>query len=198
MESEKRLYNAQYFRMRASDKQRRSMAYAQDAQKIMQRKPDTKSVLDVGAGMGEFENFFDCHYSAYDPFTLHATMPNEKVDVVVFRGTLQHIYNPVVMLEQMKSHLNADGMLAILATPDTDSLGYWRWKTLPALDPERNWIPFGHRMLKNILRRLDYRNIEIIFPYGKPYARPLPNLWNFIIGKPDAFPGNMMEVFAWL
>jgi hypothetical protein len=174
------------------------MAYANDAYQVLHRKPDARHILDVGAGMGEFSKFFDCKYTPYDPFTRNAGIPSEKVDVVVFRGTLQHIYNPVVMLETMKAHLNKDGMLAILATPNTDSVGYWRWGTLPALDAPRNWIPFGHRMLKNILERLDYKDIEFAFPYGKPYASPLKNTWNFIRGKPDAFPGNMMECYGFL
>ena len=177
---------------------RREIAYKQDAQKIMERKPDMQSIFDIGGEYGQFGEHFGCTYWCYDPYTEFNLLPPHGMsfDVVVFRGVLQHIYNPIVMLQEAHARLERGGLLAILATPDTDSIGYLRWGTLPALDAPRNWIPFGHRMLRNILERLQYSAIEFCHPYGYPYASPLKDLWNFIIGKPTAFPGNMMECFA--
>ena len=194
-QSEKHLYNNEYFDV-VRDDPRRIYAYKQDARKILARKPDLKRLLDIGGAHGELGKYIECDYFNYDPFTGNMGFPVGHVDVVVFRGTLQHIYNPVEMLMQARNYLSNGGMLAILATPDTDSLGYFRWGTLPALDPYRNWIPFGHRMLHNILTRLEFRNIEFAWPYGYPYANKIRNFWNFLVGKPDAFPGNMMECFA--
>jgi hypothetical protein len=48
------LYNEEYFDMRDNDRQRRLMAYANDAYQVLHRKPDARHILDVGAGMGEF------------------------------------------------------------------------------------------------------------------------------------------------
>lgn len=193
------LYSPEYFNRRNVDT-RRATAYRQDAAKIRQRKPDYKSVLDVGCGLGEFADYLAPEvYYGYDPFTVgafHVLPIGMHYDVAVFRGTLQHIYNPVEILKQVHDLLAPGGLLAILATPDTDSIGYLRWGTLPALDPERNWIPFGHRILTNVLTRLGFTDIETRHPYGAPYAAPVRNLWNFITGKPDAFPGNMMEIYA--
>jgi len=197
MLEEQNLYNNEYFGPYRTDP-RRAIAYKQDCHTILALKPDLKNMLDVGGGTGDFGKYFNCEYYNYDPFTGqgYSEFPNSKFDVVVFRGTLQHIYNPVEMLMKAQERLNRNGLLAILATPDYDSLGYFRWGTLPALDAPRNWIPFGHRMLKNILERLEFKNIHFQWPYGYPYANKPKNLWNFIIGKPDAFPGNMMECFA--
>jgi 2-polyprenyl-3-methyl-5-hydroxy-6-metoxy-1,4-benzoquinol methylase len=192
MIEEKPLYAKDYFDSRIDE--RRNIAYRMDAQSVRKHFPDMKSVLDIGCGTGEFGAFLDCEYYGYDPFTLCDELPDKPYDVVVFRGTLQHIYNPVEMLIKAREYCNMG--IAILATPDTDSIGYWRWGTLPALDAPRNWIPFGNRMLRNILTRLNFIDIQINHPYGKPYARPLRNLYNFVIGKPDTFPGNMMECFA--
>ena len=192
--NEAHLYNDEYFDVTRNDP-RRQIAYQQDAAEIMKRKPDLQVLFDIGGGHGEFGRYFDCEYFCYDPFAQN-DKPNGKADVIVFRGTLQHIYNPIEKLAEARTMLRDDGLLAILATPDTDSFGYIRWGTLPALDPCRNWIPFGHRMLNNVLIRLGFYNIEFDWPYKQPYASPIKNMWNFITGKPDAFPGNMMECFA--
>lgn len=191
MRSESELYDGDYFAGRKD--RRRLIAYQVDADKILSR--ESGSVLDIGGGWGEFGKYFDNYY-CFDPYTYGNELPSGTFDIVVFRGVLQHLPDPVKMLHKAKMRLRPGGLLAILATPDTDSIGYLRWGTLPALDPKRNWIPFGHRMLGNILVRLGYSEIEFGWPYGHPYAKPLKNLFNFIIGIPDAFPRNMMECFA--
>jgi len=193
--NEDNLYNEEYFDVVRNDR-RRQIAYGQDAEKLHKRTSANPFILDYGGGGGEFGAHLKGTYHNYDPFTGNNTLPKRKVDVAVFRGTLQHIYDPLNALLTAKKLLRKGGLLAVLATPDTDSLGYIRWGTLPALDAPRNWIPFGHRMLKNILTRLDFKDIEFKHPYGYPYASPVKNVWNFVRGVPDAFPGNMMECFA--
>lgn len=212
------LYGEEYFVERGYGvDQKRDAQYLLDVDKICSRVSDKATyILDVGCGNGEFLNKFGGKWVLYgvEPSDYAAKIAVNKgitildehyknfagedfFDVVVYRGTLQHMSNPIDILYETTFAMKSGGMLAILATPNTDSLGYWRWKTLPALDAPRNWIPFGQHMLKNILIRLGYENIEFKFPYEKPYANPLKDLGNFIIGKPTAFPGNMMEVFAW-
>jgi hypothetical protein len=57
-------------------------------------------------------------------------------------------------------------------------------------------------MLANILKRLEYDELEVIHPYlGTPYARPLKDFSKFVISlffgwRPFAFPQNMMEIYA--
>lgn len=206
------LYGEEYFSKRAYDK-RRYEAYRIDREKIYLHANHGK-ILDIGCGTGEFLLGFD---DRFEKFGIEPSATGKKIslengikvleslddltddffDVVVLRGVLQHIYNPIEVLHRAYSCLKKGGIIIILATPDSDSIGYFRWKTLPALDAPRNWIPFGHRMLNNILKRIGFKNIVFSYPYGYPYANPIRNVFNFIIGKPDAFFGNMMECVAW-
>jgi ubiquinone/menaquinone biosynthesis C-methylase UbiE len=208
---DRQLYDRSYFiRGRYGSDPRRAVAYQRERGLIL-RRTQPGIILDVGCGTGDFLAGFDDRWeklgievSDYAREIAGKTvklvefqeLDDASVDVVVFRGTIQHISEPMSALFQATRVLKEGGLLAILATPNTDSLGFFRWKTLPALEGRLNWVPFGHRMLENILERLQYSAIEFSFPYGKPYARPFRNLLNFVIGRPDAFPGNMMEVLA--
>ena len=210
------LYGRSYFTDRHYGlDSKRETQYNLDYRKIVSRVPDGGSILDVGCGLGVFLNRFlqsnwkrygyevsdfaknECVENGITMLESLSTVEEDYFDVVVYRGTLQHISNPIDSLYESSRALKHGGLLAILATPNTNSLGYRRWKTLPALDKDRNWVEFSDIMLLNILRRLGYRSIVIDYPYGHPYSSPVIDLIRFISGKPTAFPGNMMEMFAW-
>jgi SAM-dependent methyltransferase len=132
-----------------------------------------------------------------------ACYTTESMDIVVFRGTLQHINRPMEALAHATRTLKPGGLLVILATPNTDSLVYSLWHTLPPLDPQKNWVLFGQAGLDNLLDRLGYRQLVWHFPYRKsPYARPIKDFIKFglclFLGYrwKFAFPGNMMECYA--
>jgi len=123
-------------------------------------------------------------------------------DLVVFRGSIQHIDEPFHMLRQGAAVLKPGGWMVFLATPNADSLVYKLWGDLPALDPPRNfWIPSA-RTLGNALQNFGLNVQSTEYPYwGGPYAHPARDLWRFCarlvgIKKPFAFPRNMMEVYA--
>jgi len=192
--NEENLYGKTYFNSREDP--RREIAYAQDADKIRAREPGP-ILLDFGGGQGEFGNHLgDFNYYCFDPYGRRDENIPDALDVFVLRGVLQHLPDVVKTIKLGYDYLKPGGLIAILATPDLDSIGYRRFSTLPALDPPRNWTPMGRYVLTNILERIGYTGIELHHPYGKPYAQPVKNFFNFLIGKPDAFPGNMMDCFA--
>jgi ubiquinone/menaquinone biosynthesis C-methylase UbiE len=212
------LYDKSYFARHYTEDKKRDVMYSQELQRIIKRKPHGGKVLDIGCGVGNFLALFD------DRWTKHGIEPSqyaaglafskgihivvdihnssaEYYDLVIFRGTLQHIYNPLETLAEAQRVLKPGGLIVFLATPDADSIVYHIWKTLPPLDAPRNWVVMGSKTLQNILTRLGFVEIEIIHPYlGTPYANPIMDILNFILSfikyRKFAFPGNMMEVYA--
>lgn len=213
------LYEREYFdRYYTFGDRKREEMYRQEYKRILQHtKPGI--VMDVGCGIGGLLTTFDDRWQkwGYDPSEYAAEKAKNRgitmfhdlsdvdfdsCDVVIFRGTLQHINFPMRALAHAHRILRPGGLLVILATPDSDSLVYRMWGNLPALDAPRNWIVFGSRMLANILLRLGFDSIEVSHPYyGTPYADPLRDFGKFVFSlffgwRKFAFPGNQMEIYA--
>lgn len=211
------LYDRDYFNgYYVNDKKREAM-YRQEYQRILKRS-NFGNVLDIGCGVGGFLETFDDRWEkyGYEPSEFAAeraakkgirqvrieTLDFESMDVVILRGSLQHINYPMQTLNHATRVLKKGGLLCILATPDTDSLVYKIFGQLPALDAPRNWVVFGSKVLVNILKRLGYENVEVLRPYlGTPYANPLKDAANFLLSllfgyRKFAWPGNQIEIYA--
>lgn len=216
---DKDLYEAGYFDGYYINDRKREAMYLQERDRILKYFPHGGTILDIGCGVGGFLETFDDRWNKWgvEPSDYAREKANrkgirilsstnvadfEQFDVVVLRGSLQHINFPMEALVQATRTLKKGGLLAILATPDTDSLVYKLWGNLPALDAPRNWILFGGKCLANILHRLEYRDVEVLHPYwSTPYANPVMDGLKFLVSllfgwRKFAFPGNMMEVYA--
>lgn len=213
------LYQREYFDQYYVRDTKRETMYLQERDRILEYFPHGGVILDIGCGVGGFLQTFDDRWEKYgvEPSEFAAEKAKKKgvtiiqsasvgnfdqFDVVVLRGSLQHIAFPMESLVQAHRVLKSGGLLVILATPDTDSLVYKLWGNLPALDAPRNWVLFGNKMLTNILTRLGFDDIKVLHPYlDTPYANPLPDFCKFFVSlffgwRKFAFPGNMMEVYA--
>ena len=213
------LYDAQYFEQYYTrGDPRRERMYEQEYSRILQYFPHGGRVLDVGCGVGNFLEHFDDRWEKYgvEPSQVARERAAKRgitllrsvnvgdfnfFDLVIFRGSIQHINYPMETIVQAVRVLKQGGVIAFLATPDTDSLVYSIWHRLPALDKPRNWIVFSGKVLVNILERLGM-SVEIIHPYFEtPYATPLQDfgkfVWSLFAGwRPFAWPGNMCEIYG--
>lgn len=217
-------YDRSYFEKRRYDiDPQREVMYVQELRRLTSKfelADKSLNILDVGCGLGGW--FAHAHYVGWkkygiEPSIYAANLAREKginvldwseiddgtMDVVIFRGSLQHIDEPFRALKEATRVLIRDGLLIFLATPNTGSLAYKLFGTLPALDPPRNWLLVSDVQLRQILSNLGYSRIEFYYPYWEtPYARPVRDFLKFFmklcglrVGK-FPMPKNMMEAYA--
>jgi SAM-dependent methyltransferase len=124
-------------------------------------------------------------------------------DVVIFRGTIQHLPNPFSYIQNAYNSLKIGGYIIFLATPNSNSLFYKYFNDLPALQSEYNFYIPSDITLSNILVNNKFKVLEVEKPYiNSPYSQPILDHLKFFKrlvfrGKDDfAFWGNMMNVIA--
>jgi len=127
----------------------------------------------------------------------------EQFDLIILRGSLQHLDRPLDTLHNCYEWLKPGGLIALLATPNAGSVVYRLWGSMPMLDPARNFVVLSDAQLTNCLKHIGFDVLEVHYPYrGTPYARPLRDAWRFALRLlgirrlPFAWPRNMMEVYA--
>ncbi len=197
---------------------RREQARRQEHARMLARTGlDGGVVLDVGCGLGELLDLFpDGRWRKYGiEISEHAVevcrakgisfdLPagDGWCDLVVLRGSLQHLDRPLQTLFDAHSRLRPGGWFAALATPNAGGPVYRLWQELPALDPPRNFVVFSDRELRRCLLNIGFRRVELEYPYlGTPYAAPSRDVLRFAarflgIRRPFAFWRNMMECYA--
>lgn len=214
----KELYDKNYFidRFPGKDK-KRECSYTQEYKRI-KRYIQNGKVLDIGCGMGNFLNVFDEEWDKYgieisDFATNEAKKNGIKIidyskeyknffDVIIFRGVIQHLDTPLYTLKQAISMLKSGGYLIFLATPNSNSIYYKFFGTLPMLDDKRNLLIPSDLMMKNILKNFGFEIKKIYYPYiGSPYASPVLDHLKFIANcfgfkYKFSFWKNMMEIYA--
>lgn len=128
--------------------------------------------------------------------------PDENFDVIVFRGTIQHLDTPFAVIKKCVTLLKSGGLMAFLSTPNCNSICYRLFGSLPFLTPELNFLIPSDTMLRNALTNFGLEVMEIRYPYLEtPYARPFRDHLFFVLrcfGVPVkfAFWRNIMEMYA--
>jgi SAM-dependent methyltransferase len=220
MVSQKDLYDSRYFvryQPNAVDHLKRQEMYRQEHERIRELVNGGK-VLDIGCGFGDFLALFDenawvkygTDISTYaleqaskkGVITTLPDNPDDFFDLIVFRGTIQHLDEPLVMMRQCVQWLKPGGYMVFLATPNIGGIYYRLFQDLPMLDPSRNFMLVSDRILGHVLTNLGMKVLKFYYPYrGTPYASLLKDHFNFVlrclgVRRSFAFWKNAMECYA--
>lgn len=217
-----RLYDERYFgdylpHVGGPAFRRRMQMYQQEYERITGYVQSGR-VLDVGCGLGDFLALFPpSRWQRFGievaPLALDALRargictalpddPSDFFDLIVFRGTLQHLDEPLATVKRCIRWLRPGGYMVFLATPNIGSLSYRLFQELPAIDPPRNFMLVSDRILRRIMENFGMEVLRFEFPYlGTPYARPAHDILSFTLrlcGVPRSFPfwGNMLECYT--
>jgi SAM-dependent methyltransferase len=209
-------YEEPYFADR--DDPRRQVMRLQELDRVREKTGlDAGTVVDIGCGLGELLELFPA-----DRWQRHGVEVSEYAkniarqkgisfdlpdgegwaDLVVLRGSLQHLDRPIETLSRAHSWLRPGGWLVALATPNAGGIVYRLFQDLPMLDPPNNFVIFSDRELRQTLRNLGYRNISFVYPYrDTPYAKPSRDVVRFALRfaglrRPYSFWRNTMECYA--
>lgn len=225
------LYGPRYFAAYENDARRQEM-YRQELARLRRYIPDGGKALDIGCGLGDFLMLLGDKWEKYGvEVSHHATAECERrgikvgwpgcemwvndlgefdqykteiqFDLVIFRGSIQHLSIPEAYIDRATMYLADNGILCFLATPNAGSLCYRLWQDLPMLHPDYNYTVYSDKQLCNILRHWGYEILDVHYPYeGTPYADPERDQAQFIhrvetgTGPIPCWPGNMMEIYC--
>ena len=214
-----KLYSNDYFKDRKSNNKKRLSSFSYEAIFLKKFFNFDGLVCDVGCSTGEFlhtigwsgkrygmeVNLMAIHEAKKKDISFNANILNKKnfFDVIVFRGTIQHLPDPFGYIEKSYSALKKGGYIVFLATPNANSICYKIFNTSPLLYETRNFFIPSDITLSNILKMNNFKNIEIEFPYlNSPYSNLFLDHFNFLrcffFSKKPSFPfwKNMMNVVA--
>ncbi|PJE81445.1 hypothetical protein COU58_02500 [Candidatus Pacearchaeota archaeon CG10_big_fil_rev_8_21_14_0_10_32_42] len=212
------LYGAEYEKYRVSKCDSRKLMYIQELGRISKLRNLARGgrILDIGCGQGEFLELFNSEWEKWgieiNPISkkvclskhilINKTLKNNFFDIIIFRGTIQHIPNPFEWIKKSYHLLKKGGMIIFLATPNTESVYYRLFKELPMLDEKYNFLLPSEKILRQTLKNFGYRDIKFYFPYREtPYARR-DDLLKFVLKffgfrkLNFAFPRNILECYA--
>lgn len=213
------MYDKEYYDKRNFQDKLRLKQFLFDKCFINKFVNDIQTVLDVGCSTGEFLITTDIGNQKYgmeisdyaikiakeNNINFDKSLFTEKnfFDVIIFRGSIQHIKDPIMYLERAYTALKPGGMLFLLATPNTDSIIYKCFNSLHMLTNETTYLWPSKSMLKNILINLNYKKIVIEEPYlESAYANPIVDFTKFIFQiitrkkYKYAFKGNIINIVA--
>ena len=215
------LFPPAYFANRGISDRRRVSSYEYETTWLRTIYPPGEPLCDIGCAKGDFLEMLNCDGPMYGmEVSSHARrIAQEKgilfdrsvfsetsfFGLVIMRGVLQHLKDPIRYLEATYQALTPGGWLAVLMTPNTNSPYFRRFETLPAIDLMRDWNFPSDTTLRWNLQRIGFEDIQFQFPYlGSGYDAPVRDAVKYVLSAifrrtkpfPHAWPRSMMHVIA--
>lgn len=168
-----------YFDDRLMNNPLRQVQFKQDALYIKKFISQGK-LCDVGCSTGEFVRHLDFNGELYGmeindkardiarnfiSFEKNIFTEVNYFDLVIFRGTIQHVDIPFQMIKSTYEALKPGGYIIFLATPNANSILYRLKGDLPFLDWPINFYIPGKKDLTNALKNYGFSIENIDFPY---------------------------------
>ena len=217
MDKFKSLYEKEYFSNRNQTDLKRIASF--QSEKIFLEKyiDFNGAVCDIGCSTGEFlteigwtgpkfgmeisEHAIKIAELSGIDFSKNIETETSFFDVVLFRGTIQHLPYPIKFIDLANNSLKPGGKIVFLATPNANSIVYKLTNTLPMISPKFNFYIPSDVTLINICENFGFDFVDIQKPYWhSPYRNLLMDHIRFIrtllTGKSPnfAFWNNMMNV----
>ena len=214
------LYGEDYFEGRVSNDPKRVAQFRSEGE-FIRRYIRSGRAMDIGCSTGEFleaigweDERFGMEISEFARaiamekgvrFDRDIFSETDFFDLVIFRGTIQHLDEPFKFMKHTYSALRPGGYVVFLATPNTNSPFYRLKKTLPFIDAARNFYIPDDVGLRQTLINFGFVVRETRYPYlHSPYASPLRDHWRFLRNLltprstviPHAFWRSSMEIMA--
>jgi ubiquinone/menaquinone biosynthesis C-methylase UbiE len=213
-------FDEAYFSAYKTDPKRENM-YAMEAQRIF-RLVSSGRVLDIGCGIGAFLERFDSRrWEKYgvdvSDFAIQQArskgirvnepsqaydFPDAHFDLIVLRGSIQHMTDPDGNIKECRRLLKPSGFLVYLSTPNINSPYYRRYHTLPVFAEGHKYFFPSDTILTEKLAKGGFKVLKIRYPYpGTPYASIVKDHWHYLMsffGRKTKFPfwRSMMEIYA--
>lgn len=190
-------YPPEYYTERFGNDLKRQAAFKSEVQ-FIKKYIKSGTLLDIGCSTGEFIealnwsgdiygmeiSSYAIKYAMQKGISFDKDIFNTKnyFDVIIYRGTIQHIDTPFKYLKYSYDALKDGGFLFIAATPNSNSIYYKLWNDLPFLSSKSNYyIPSDHSLI-NVLKNFGFDFVEIRYPYYKsPYASLLKDHIKFFL-----------------
>jgi SAM-dependent methyltransferase len=205
------------FKKRMSNDPKRAKQYSLD-KLFIQKFVKKGKLCDVGCSTGEFIRSLNWDGECYgmetnnfakkiasDIISFKKNIYTEKnfFDLVIFRGTIQHVDKPLYMIQKAYESLKKGGYIVFLATPNANSVVYRLHQDFAFLNPKTNFYIPGIKDLSNILLNNGFKIKNCELPYlNTPYANPLKDHLFFILNlfskrfSKYAFWGNLINISA--
>ena len=165
--SSKQHFNKKYFDNRFLNDDKRVKSFESESQ-FIKNHISSGRFLDIGCSTGEMIEAFEWDGPCYGmetskyaktkarkngvKFTKDIFNSRNYFDLITYRGTIQHIDTPFLYLKKSYTSLKKGGKIVFLATPNSNSIYFKLWNTLPFLDmPTTNYYIPSDKWLMNAL-----------------------------------------------